>query len=53
VSLLKVKRKEANKQATKFCNKCFEQEIEHCTCLLNKLDPKQKQLAEEERDIKL
>ena len=30
----KIKRKEANKQATKFCKRCFEKRNVHCTCKL-------------------
>ena len=48
---MKIKRKEANKQATKFCKQCFEAGKQHCDCLLNKLDSKERALADSEREF--
>jgi hypothetical protein len=45
----RVARAEANKQAFRFCQKCFEKGKKYCNCQLKNLDPMQRALANAER----
>ena len=48
-ALRKVKRRDANKQATKFCKRCFEKRATHCECELLKLGENERKKADSER----